>query len=609
MPIESFPSYIKIEDPLQATPKQYSFSEIYGEGLKSGLEENIISYIASVGTELNTRMVDQQEISQEDFLKHPSYRPGMQYVPGMNYDLMNQYSEHYAIQEKRKLMQDNSSSYYAPMILGALSTGVLDPVNWIPFGAYVKGGSLLSNAVRMGGANAAIEIMETPLIAEAYESRGTTLTPKEVGINIAMAATLGGVFAGGIHTARGLTDYIRGFGYSTELPASTLSRKAGEDFVIDATTTNLINRGTIFRFVDGAGTHVDNTNPFAGNKQLIIDTTGQIHEKIEDARTPTHATVGFSGGTPYIRGDLQSILQILPSIKKYLPEPTTEKKPSSVFPNLSVATKTFVENLPSIEIQTKINADVTRFNVTRLTKDQIDSWVTENSSQFKSILPGKNEFEPKLNQWSVLGTKTPVDGINYQLEFELKDKVKGFDIEKNIGKIYKIENGKRTLLNSEEKQKVYKEVFQGRLEASGDVNQGPKRPNREKSLEAGMKEKGGDNTEAEKNFADKEAGREKDTIEQKIAQANNKQDPAADIDQQKAKAIQENLERDFGVAFGPIGLKIVDGNIVKDPLITITDPNLIRSRDQVIQEYNNIKEMQKITKDETAKTNNCLESK
>lgn len=600
MPIESLPTYLKVEQAYQATPKQYSGSEIFAEGISSGFQENILSYLSDSGTKLSTSLnVDNQEISEEEFYRHPSYREGMKWMPGMNYDLLNQYSEHYAIQQKRQLMQENSGSYYVPFIAGNLVSGLFDPVNWLPFGAYAKGSGLVANAVRMGGANAIIELAESPLTAYAYEARGTELTPKELALNTAMAAGLGGIFASGIHSAKGITNYIRGLGYSGELPSTAIVRAADGDFTIDKTTQQMINRGNVFRFVEGAGTHVDNTNPLAGNKQFVIDTTGQIHEKIEDARTPTYAIVGFSEGLPYIKGDLKTILQILPSLKKYLPETVADVAGNK---------------LPAIEIQSKINSDVMRFDAERLTKEQIDSWVTEKSSQFKKMFGGVGDFEPKLNQWSVLGTKEPVDKINYELEFELKNDIRGFDIEKDIGKIYKIENGKRTLLSKEEKQKVYKEVFQDRLENSGVGSQSKKiDTTKQLDTESEMKKMGGDDSEARGNLDKKHSDQVEDKLETDIKNTNNKIDTTGegkikDIDKEKAKAIGDNLAKKFNQSLEPYGVRIDEnGTLVK--VRELTNPEDIKTQENILREFKTITDAQKITKDEAITTKNCLESK
>lgn len=465
MPIEALPGYLQIEKQEQATPRKYTAGDVFSEGISSGFNEHTFSYLSDITTRYSTSL-DTQEITEEDFYKHPSYRKGMNWVAGMNYDLLNQYSESYADRQRGQVIQENTDNFYIPYFAGGFLAGTTDPINWIGLGVYKKGAGLLSNAVRAGGANAAIETMITPLVSEAYEARSQEYGLEQYATNLMFSFAAGSAIstvAQGGGKLLNMVPSVRAMGHADDSGYSNLAaliRKEPKEFAVDTTTSNLIKNNLLYAN-EAPGTNVRNTNPFVSNVKQFVDSTGQIHNDVANARTNTNVTTYLDiDGVPVIQGSSPSVLKIIRSVIPYLGDTQSIKI-------IRTDENTAPALLGKNDVEKFVATEIEKYGTTRLSVDR------KRASDFFSIKDiDLRNFKAELDTLTTFRTRDRLFDVTYELEYDLKNPNTRFDPEQGIGKMYSIDaDGKRTLLSLDDTKRVYRDVFQNRLKLQGGENQ------------------------------------------------------------------------------------------------------------------------------------------
>jgi len=469
MPIEALPGYLQIEKQEQATPRKYTGGDVFSEGISSGFNEHTFSYLADISTKYSTS-IDTQEISEEEFYKHPSYRPGMKWSPGMNYDLLNLYSESYADQQRAALVQANTDNFYIPYFAGGFLAGATDPINYLPIGLYKKGAGMLVNAVRAGTANAAIETLLHPVVSEAYEARGQEYTTEQFATNLMFAFGAGSAISTvmqGSGKLLNMVPAVRAMGHPDDTGWTNIAAyisKNPKEFAIDNTTREMVAR-QLLQVNEAPGTNVKNTNPFVPNFTRTIDSTGEIHTDAANARTNTYVTTSIDvDNVPTVRGSTPALLKIINELSPYLSDTQVLKIIRSDQAGAPLL-------LNKQQIKNFVDTESKKYGQT------VKGEAKQRAKVFSITDIGLTNFTAGLDTMTALRTRDGKFDVNYEIEYDLKNPTTRFDLDRGIGKMYRIEAGplfKRTLLDVEEAKKIYRDVFEARLqlEKSGADIQG-----------------------------------------------------------------------------------------------------------------------------------------
>lgn len=471
MPIEALPGYLQIEKQEQATPRQYTGGDVFSEGISSGFNEHTFSYLSDIYTKYSTS-IDTQEISEEEFYKHPSYRPGMKWSAGMNYDLLNQYSESYADQQRAALVQDNTDNFYIPYFAGGFLAGATDPINYLPIGLYKKGAGMLVNAIRAGTANAAIETLLYPVVSEAYEARGQEYTADQFQTNLMFAFGAGSAISTvmqGSGKLLNMVPAVRAMGHPDDTGWTNIAAYIGKnpkEFAIDNTTKEMVAR-QLLQVNEAPGTNVRNTNPFVPNYTRTVDSTGEIHTDAANARTNTYVTTLIDvDNVPAVRGSTPALLKIMNELSPYLSDTQVLKVIRSDQPGAPLL-------LNKQQIKNFVDAESVKYGQT------VKGEARQRAKVFSIADIGLTNFTAGLDTVTALRTRDGKFNVDYEIEYDLKNPTTRFDLDRGIGKMYRIETGpllkgKRTLLDIEEAKKIYRDVFEARLqlEKSGADIQG-----------------------------------------------------------------------------------------------------------------------------------------
>jgi hypothetical protein len=473
MPREALPSYLKVTEPYQAQPKQYSSWEVFSNGVRSGLQENTISYLSDYATKLKaTRNPELEEITEEEFYALPGYKEGMKYYPGMTYALYNQYTEAYNRQVQTQLIKQNSDNFYLPYFGGALLSGFADPVNFIPLGLPVKGAGILLNAARVGGANAAIELGIAPLTGAAYRARSQEATPIEHATNIMLAFAVGSVLGGGIAGAGKLRDMmtaIPAMRIEGEFPTLTqIMEQRPDNFKINETIENMLNKKLI-RMSDNPGVHIRNTDPFADNTVKIVDTTGSIHLDVKNVRSNKYVKVQKLDNTDTptytITGPNRAVLQTALELGRYIPDGD----------NINVLIKRTDKTGATVRVTGKSGlTSWTNKEASKIGRNIATGEIKTRGSFFGEVLRFKEmkqleEFKPVLEDAYGLRTTFDDADVNYEIESNLTGEKFGFDPAEGIGKIFEVKGKrKKQITDPVAINKVFKQ-FQEMLRKDGQT--------------------------------------------------------------------------------------------------------------------------------------------
>jgi hypothetical protein len=464
MPREALPSYLKVTEAYQAEPKQYSGWEVFGNGIRSGLKENTLSYLSDYSTKVRAGLYPElEEITEEQFYKMPGYREGMKYYPGMTFEGYNQYTEAYNRQAQTQLIKENSDNFILPYFGGALLSGFADPVNFIPLGLPVKGAGILLNAARVGGANAAIELGIAPLTGAAYRARGQEATPAEHATNIMFAFAIGSVLGGGISGAGKLRDMltaIPSMRVPGEYPTLTqVMENRPENFKMNETVEDMLKKDLI-RMSDNPGVHIRNTNPFTDNSVKIVDTAGSIHLDANNVRTSSYVKVQKT-----LNGIEETNIDAKGNFIK-----TTKQVPTyTISGNNTAVLKTGLEIGRYVPDNDNVRVIINRTDkpgrgVELKGKKALTNWIKSESKKIgQSVATGEikergsfwnavsnfkelkqlQEFQPVLED--AYGLRTTFDDaeINYEIESNLTGDTFGFDPVEGVGKIFQVKGNRR----------------------------------------------------------------------------------------------------------------------------------------------------------------------
>lgn len=447
MPIEQLPDYIKVETPEQAKPLPYSRTEVIGAGISSGLKETSLSYLSDILKNATARIdVEGQQLTEDEFRNMPGVTPDMAWFPGMTMDVANNYIDTFERKKEFQMMRENTTfattGYY---MLGGFIGGLADPINYIPLLTPVKGAGAIKNAGRAAGANVLIEMGVTPVAMGAYAARNDEYLPLDVLTNIGFAAGAGAglsLLASGV---RGVTRYLDAFslmGHRGEpggLPGIVARAKRGEYTVTDD-FGNLLSKEAI-DIANATGVSIRNTDPFVLDTKKIIDTTGQIHDDVNNIRTKEYVSASYVDGIKTLIGNNEAILKTLSVIAKYINDGESIRVIRSDKPGRSV-------ELKKSEIEGWVDKEIFKVN-SNLIKPLQGTQLGETLMDIKKMFV--KPFEGTLDD-NVAFKSKEIEGVTYEGEFEIKSDKQGFDPANDIGKMYKVDTktGQRTLLTKEQ---------------------------------------------------------------------------------------------------------------------------------------------------------------
>ena len=475
---EILPGYIRVERPEQAAPLPYSRTEEFTSGVGAGINELSFSYLGDILSLQSDPNIDANKlISEQDFYSHPLYREGMQYRPGMNIDLLQNYAEEYdRVTTYQQMQQQSGGRATALYTIGSFAAGFFDPINYTPIGIPLRGARFTYNVARAAGANAVLETALQPLAAKAYEKRGTELTAQQALMNIAFAAGAGGLIYSGLSGIKKGIGSMRDYGMITARPdlrgrEGVIEGRNRDTFDIDDTFGDLVEQKAV-QDLDNLDANIRNTNPFDqfGNKKFsYVDTTGTISRRADQVRKETFVKVYTQGNRKIVSGDMNSVLKVLPEIKKHvLDDDVLVVK----FTNKAVAHNGRVFDP---------NADVP------MTKQEIDKFVEAQAGLINEKIFGSafsedtllgstiaeykrqraNPFEAKLDDSFNFRLDDGGDSY-YAVQLDLNGTINGFNPARNVGRMFKVnKDGTRKLLTKDEANRVLKDK-QEKLQAEAN---------------------------------------------------------------------------------------------------------------------------------------------
>lgn len=475
---EILPGYISVERPEQAAPLPYSKTEEFTSGFGAGINELSFSYLGDVLSLQSDPNIDSNKlISEQDFYSHPLYREGMQYRPGMNIDLLQNYAEEYDRVTTYQQMQEQSGGRATALYtIGSFAAGFFDPINYTPIGLPLRGAKFSINLARAAGANAVLETALQPLAAKAYEKRGTELTAQQALLNIAFAAGAGGIIYSGLAGLKKGIGNMQDYGLITARPdlrgtEGIIQGRNRDDFDIDDTFLDLVQQRAV-QDLDNLDSNVRNTNPFDiyGNKKFAyVDTTGTISRGVMQTRKDTFVKVYRQGDNKVVSGDVNSILKVLPEIKKHVLE---DDKLVIKFTNKPVTHQGRVYN-PNTDVPMgKQEIDKFVQEQTGLINEKIfGSAFSENTLLGSTIAEYKrqraNPFEAKLEDSFNFRIDDNGDSY-YAVQLDLNASINGFNPARNVGRMFKVnKDGTKKLLSKDEANRVLKDK-QEKLQAEAN---------------------------------------------------------------------------------------------------------------------------------------------
>ena len=224
------------------------------------------------------------------------------------------------------------------------------------------------------------------------------------------------------------------------------------DYDIEPTIQDLINRNIVTIKDDG----FDNIRDFKFNSRSIenfyVDTSGKIFRNLEDGADITTSkdfieVVTDLDGTIVLRGPTEGLTKILPTISKG----------------------------SSTDVKFRIEDTDTRKNVTT-NREGINKFANDNAQQIKKTRnkEAAPNFIRKIFQDNTDENLTSLDDLadlfvvkNTKFEIE-PDPVRGINLDENIGRVIRNENGKRTVIVDQDERKAVIEAIRKKLTDSGN---------------------------------------------------------------------------------------------------------------------------------------------
>ena len=409
--------------------KTGSFLGSIKAGFKSGLNENVVfSLLPSIaeGQEMANNPFDQVD---PDTYKpgHPFYIEDLPIDQGVSYKHLYEMSQarmeaaKYAAEWEQGGLLDKGA-----FIASTFGAALLDPVTYIPV-PFLKGvTSFTKQALSVGAFNSALELPLYPIVKESWKQRGLGEYEYEDLVNqMGLAFVVGG----------GLTTVMRGGGYQlAKLRAARLNKLSPlsryiettkeqyPDYDYDNATRDLISNDVLTRDQLDFDSIRKHTFTQDSVEDFWVDTAGRRKFiKAESTERDVKIT-SQDDGSKIISGPTDSILKVLSTIVEKTDE-TNGKVIYDIRPNDTSAV--------------------------RLNKDGIAAWIQTNIPAAQQKLDARtNADKPWYDLSKYINKKrqfrADLDALDNTLydrnnTFEIvPDPELGIDIERNIGKFYKI---------------------------------------------------------------------------------------------------------------------------------------------------------------------------
>ena len=453
----SAPKPLRADTPGEALPTSQGFWQNFGLGFKSGWEHTTLKLLSDNSILENAQQQKTATIPKSEWNpENPLYVEGLEWFEGLNYEVVRRAHESLDLSKQMQVAKDNSTGFDGTVgqFTGMLSSAFADPINYVPLPLARFGTSFLTKAAIVGGVNAGIETSLYPIMKDAYKVRGQEFGIEEAAINATFAFGAGAVLYGAFS---GLPTAMRAmnFGNTRQTVADQLvavRKNRHSDYDIEPTIQDLINRNIVTIKDDG----FDNIRDFKFNSRSIenfyVDTSGKIFRNLEDGADITTSkdfieVVTDLDGTIVLRGPTEGLTKILPTISKG----------------------------SSTDVKFRIEDTDTRKNVTT-NREGINKFANDNAQQIKKTRnkEAAPNFIRKIFQDNTDENLTSLDDLadlfvvkNTKFEIE-PDPVRGINLDENIGRVIRNENGKRTVIVDQDERKAVIEAIRKKLTDSGN---------------------------------------------------------------------------------------------------------------------------------------------
>ena len=450
MALEPIISTADIKTPEESIVRPRGYWENIGTGISQGFKETTFSYLADI--DAKTQSTLEEPLTAEQYYNDPLRVPNVPYEPWFTPSIMSRIAEAYASHLNwQDNWQKSTGGAGAGLYLGALIGNIPDPINLIPIGA---GGSFLARVGKMGLVNATAEVGLTPLINQAYKSRGMDYTTEQMLMNVGFAGIIGAGLPFAIGgSAIGLRKAAKAMGLGERSLADDLvdaySKKHGQKIYADETTINLINRKKLM-LVNNDTASVRRQDVYVPDKDITIDSRGRIYGSDEIVPTDVNS-VKFrydrETNTVTLNGDAKDITKMGNSLL----DRDIQKIPDNVNYRIITAGGPAEGVILTREgFKNWIEKQVNLFN--RSTEAQngrfLKAW-----DNVKNAFRDKPTFNAELDWDWHFETRDR----RYQV---LPDKEKGFLPETGEGKMYEITDGKRReITDPAERTRVWNELI------------------------------------------------------------------------------------------------------------------------------------------------------
>jgi hypothetical protein len=233
------PQFSDLGSNVQVAPPSYGFWDGIARA-SDAFADTTIGRLNRFTTSRSGRRLSEQEFNESGYADM-----GIRWNPGMTTGELQTVLEARERQQQQQTFNDRSTIAGAiGEFVGGFGASLLDPVNLIPLGSLNIGRGLMSNVLRMGAANAAIELT-TGVPAEAYvrgiEQQFYTWTDGLT--SVGMAAAVGAAFAGGAFGINRLMNMNRGVRLPNEaafgaLPDTQWDAQPAPDSTVSAAPNN-----------------------------------------------------------------------------------------------------------------------------------------------------------------------------------------------------------------------------------------------------------------------------------------------------------------------------------------------------------------------------------
>lgn len=451
------PKPLRADTPGEALPTSQGFWQNFGLGFKSGWEHTTLKLLSDSQILENAQMQKNAGIPKSEWNpENPLYVEGLEWFEGLNYEVVRRAHESLDLSKQMQVAKDNSTGFDGTVgqFTGMLSSAFADPINYVPLPIAKFGSTFLRKAAIVGGVNAGIETSLYPIMKDAYQVRGQEYGIEEAAVNAAFAFGAGAVLYGAFS---GLPTAMRAmnFGNSKKTVADQLiasRRNKHSDYDIETTIQDLINNNTVRIKDDG----FDNIRDFKFNKTSIenfyVDTSGKIFRNTEDGANITTSkdfieVVTDLDGTIVLRGPTEGLTKILPTISKG----------------------------SSTEVKFRIEDTNTQKNIST-NREGLDKFANDSAAQIKKTRSQEAapSFIRKIFKTDTDENLTSLDDLSdlfivKDTKFEIEpDPVRGINLDENIGKVIRNENGKRTVIVDQDERKAVIETIRKKLTDSGN---------------------------------------------------------------------------------------------------------------------------------------------